>query len=63
MAVKYSNIFHSPKLTQIGIFGFKINHLATVLNRPGLRSSVELQVEESRNVEKSLKMSPFYPRR
>jgi hypothetical protein len=35
MAVKYINIFQSKalqKFTQIGIFGLKINHLAT-LNR------------------------------
>jgi hypothetical protein len=34
-AIKYTNIFHSKALqntyTQIGIFGLKINHLATLV--------------------------------
>jgi hypothetical protein len=29
MAIKYTNIF-PPKFAQIGIFGLKINHLATL---------------------------------
>jgi hypothetical protein len=34
MVIKYTNIFHSkgpPKYTQIGIFGTKVNHVATLL--------------------------------
>jgi hypothetical protein len=30
MVIKYTNIFHSNAL-QIGIFGLKINHLATLV--------------------------------
>jgi hypothetical protein len=30
MAIKYSSIFPSPKFAQLGIFGLKINHLATL---------------------------------
>jgi hypothetical protein len=33
MAVAYTGIFHLPKFAQIGIFGLKIYHLAT-LHRP-----------------------------
>jgi hypothetical protein len=35
MAIKYINIF-PPKLTQIGIFGLKTNHLATLISTPSL---------------------------
>jgi hypothetical protein len=38
MAKKYINIFQSkgpPKLTQIGIFGLNLNHLATLVGPQG----------------------------
>jgi hypothetical protein len=44
MAEKYTNIFHSKALqnipTQIGIFGFKINHQATLVGIFGRGSSI-----------------------
>jgi hypothetical protein len=34
MVIKYTKIFHCPpKFTQIGIFGLKTNHLATLVKR------------------------------
>jgi hypothetical protein len=32
MTIKYTSIFHSLKFTQIGIFGLKTNHLATLFD-------------------------------
>jgi hypothetical protein len=45
MAVKYTNIFHSKALknmyTRTGIFGLKINHLATLLQEERRRQEMD----------------------
>jgi hypothetical protein len=55
MAIKHTNIFHyqyiSPKFTQSVIFGFKINHLATLRT---IESFADMSEKEFANICKPL---------
>jgi hypothetical protein len=51
METKYTNIFHSPKFTQIGNFGLKKYHLATLVGplRPKLRRTAKQSTIRANN--------------